>query len=59
MFNSDVLKSRLCLLMGEMMSGLFKKDLEYYNHAMGFLFECLINLDNPAMSLQVEIFFSL
>lgn len=50
--NSMIVRSRLCLFMKEMISKLFRNNIEHFTFAMRFLFECLIDYQHSMVSLQ-------
>jgi len=50
--DSMLVRSRLCLFMKEMISKLFRNNIEHFTFAMRFLFECLIDYKQSVVSLQ-------
>jgi len=56
--DSNLVKCRICLFMKEMLPSLFKRNQHYFNDVLKYLFECLINFDNLAVSYQVFSYFN-
>jgi len=49
---SMIVRSRLCLFMKELISKLFRNNIEHFTFALRFLFECLIDYRHSVVSLQ-------